>query len=221
MSPVKLALIVIVVLIVGVILLSWIIRPWVNQKREKLIYQMVNDVSKALGPKTYADFGTLLGAYRDGGVIKDDMDGDMAILDSDQDACFALLQQQLDPKKYSLDRDPLKLKVWIKGTSIGCDIAIYTLDATKTNLTRQTFTIPYNKVFPLQTMTWGPDKVNINIPADPVWYLEYEYGPTWNVPRPGDKGREAADQNKLSYSPLYGQVYKSIASLAGIPLLMK
>lgn len=210
-----------VIVLVIIVLISIIIRPFVNRKRENLIYQMVNDISSILGPKVYSDFGTLLGAYRDGGVIKDDMDGDLAILRSDVDDCYRMLQKSLNPDKYILDRDPLKLKVWVRGTCVGCDIAIYNIDPTKTVLTRQSFTIPYAKVFPLKQITWGQKYLPINIPNDPEWYLEYQYGPTWKVPRPGDKGREAADQKKMNYSWLYGWVYKSLASLAGLPLLLK
>lgn len=220
MDITKVALIVLFT-VLFVILLAVIIRPYVNRKRERMIYQMVNDITGILGNRTYADFGTLLGAYRDDGVIKDDMDGDLAILRPDAEGCLTDLQTQLDKTKYTVEIDPLKIKVWIKGTQVGCDIGIYEVDAGKTTLTRQTFTIPYNKVFPLKLTHWGKDTVGLYIPNDPEWYLEYEYGPTWKVPRPGDKGREASDQGKWGYSEMYAKGYKLLASLTGIPLLWK
>lgn len=215
-------LVIVVTVILVLIAFAWFIRPFVNRKREELIYTMVNDITKILSDSkinVYADFGTLLGAYRDGGVIHDDMDGDLAILRKDEESSYTALSKNLDPNKYSLVRDPAKLKVWIKGTSVGCDIAIY--DEKETNLTRQTFTIPYGKVFPLKTISWGKNKVNINIPRDPEWYLEYEYGSTWNVPRSGDKGREGVDKGQIKYSKVYSYVYKLGAALAGVPLLFK
>lgn len=215
----KKAIVVTVVFIIAFIGLVYFIRPRVNRKRERMIYQMVNDITIILGSRTYADFGTLLGAYRDDGVIKDDMDGDLAILRADERSCFSDLKAKLDPNKYSIDRDPLKIKVWVKGTSVGCDIGIYDSDGTK--LARQTFNIPYNRVFPLKLTHWGKDNAPLYIPNDPQWYLEYEYGPTWNIPRSGDKGREAADQGKWGYSEIYSTGYKAIATLAGIPLLWK
>lgn len=210
-----------VAILVLLVVVAIIVRPHVNRKREKMIYQMVNDITNVLGNRAYADFGTLLGAYRDDGVIKDDMDGDLAILRSDADSCLADLKEKLDKSKYTVDIDPLKIKVWIKGTSVGCDIGIYEVDPGKTTLTRQTFTIPYNKVFPLKLTHWGKENAPLYIPNDPEWYLVYEYGSTWNVPRPGDKGREAADQGKWGYSEMYAKGYKLLASLTGIPLLWK
>jgi hypothetical protein len=210
----------ILVILTILILVVYLLRPFVNRKREQLIYQMTNDITSVLHTKTYADFGTLLGAYRDNGVIKDDMDGDLAIIDQDQDTCYNLLQSNLD-KKYSLTRDSLKLKVWLKGTSIGCDIGIYNLDKDNDILTRQTFVIPYNKVFPLKTISWGSKNIPINIPNDPEWYLRYQYGETWKISRPGDKGKEGIDQGNWNYSFLYGNMYKFIATLAGLPLLLK
>ena len=205
-------------IILTVILVAWLVRPYVNEKRGKLIYTMVNDITSILGPKCYADFGTLLGAYRDGGVIKDDTDGDLAILKDDEDESFQKLVQGLNSKKYSIVRDPLKIKVWIRNTNLGCDVGIYTPNAN--NLTRQTFVIPQSKVFPLKTIPWGPNKVSINIPNDPKWYLEYEYGSTWNIPRTGDKGKEALDKGQQSYNKVYGELYKVVTSIAGIPLLL-
>ena len=211
----------IILIIILIVVVSYAIRPLVNRKREQLIYKMVNDTTTTLtkgGIKTYADFGTLLGAYRDGGVIKNDLDGDIAILREDADKAFNLLKSFLS--SYTVTMDPLKIKVWVKGTNIGCDVAIYE-NSNNNVLTRQTFSIPYLKVFPLKTITWGPDKVPINIPADTEWYLEYQYGPTWKIPRPGDKGKEGKDKGDWNYSYLYSKGYEIGATLTGIPLLFK
>jgi hypothetical protein len=108
-------------------------------------------------------------------------------------------------------------------TGTSCENVRYRERQDKDNdiLTRQTFVIPYNKVFPLKTISWGSKNIPINIPNDPEWYLRYQYGETWKIPRPGDKGKEGIDQGNWNYSFLYGNMYKFIATLAGLPLLLK
>ncbi len=147
----------------------------------------------------WIDCGTLLGAYRYGGVIPWDNDIDIALLLPDFENAKKALKR-LDPKKYKVqdwsgrDFPNTFLKIYLSETQDMIDIYFYDInreektcsyifsmdknifffDWWKTRERRFTKPISFDKLFPLKKALF--DGIEVFIPNDPVLFLQRYYG---------------------------------------------
>jgi len=208
-------------LLTWVLITHFVIEPEINCKRQIILRNMMVDVSDTLQKhdvEYWADFGTLLGVYRDQDVIMGDRDVDLAIPRSEEDKAWQAIQE-LKAQGYSITRDAVKLKVWksTNGVWFGCDICIY--DEDKDNdqcFVRHTFMMEKSWIYPLKKLMYRGH--HINVPGNTEKYLEYEYGETWRVPRKEDKGREGNDKGE-HYNQYKSYVFGWGGAWKDIPLL--
>ena len=147
----------------------------------------------------WLDCGTLLGAYRYGGIIPWDFDLDIAILQKDFKHVIKALSE-LDRSKYivqdwsSRDRPETYLKVYVKETGLLIDIYNFEIDQEKKvvrsilsnensmflpeswKIRERRFIIdtPVEYVFPLKKTSF--DGIEVLVPNDTESYLKQRYG---------------------------------------------
>ncbi|MBS0626258.1 MAG: LicD family protein [Verrucomicrobia bacterium] len=147
----------------------------------------------------WVDCGTCLGAYRYGGVIPWDCDVDIAVLLVDFDNILSALSK-LDQKKYLVQDwsgrlNPKSLiKVYMRESNSYIDLYFFSHDLEKKmvqfflsletsslfpeqwKIRERRFTVPVaiETVFPLKRILF--DGIEVNIPNDPVKYLQRYYG---------------------------------------------
>lgn len=147
----------------------------------------------------WADAGTLLGAYRYGGVIPWDCDIDLAMLKVDHENVKNALRKSLDPEKYEIQdwssyANPKSfLKLFVKDSGSHIDLYHYEVDPKNQTLTFDytwmdtpfpeswkshdvMMVIPhsYADVFPLKKANF--DGITIRVPNNTIGFLHKLYG---------------------------------------------
>lgn len=168
-------------------------------KNEREALREVGKILTEAGIPWWVDCGTLLGAYRYGGVIPWDEDIDMSILLPDFENARRALNK-LDPKKYLVQdwsgRDFPKtfFKIYIRETGHCIDIETYKINQKKQEISsifsmennvfffewwkirerRFKEPIAFSSVFPLKKGML--DTVEVLLPRDPKPFLQRYYG---------------------------------------------
>jgi len=165
-------------------------------------------VLDATGATHFVCFGTLLGAVREGDVIRGDGDGDVCVLSEDADKIVAA--------RDVLSRDAgavLETNVYVPRAKKGLNILMRIRDAQKPQAYIDVYVLDSEDIGTglLGYSNWyGVDKGvtlprllalppkrldrktefgdSIWVPKDPEGILKHVYGPNWRVPRKGDKG---------------------------------
>jgi len=145
----------------------------------------------------WADYGTLLGYVREGGMIPHDKDADLGILAEDRDKLIALFPRLMRLgywPRYSWPRCERfrsgdRVKVCLSRLNhTNVDVFIWhrrpggMLDRTN-YIKADQFKgreMPEAKVLPTQRGMW--DGIEISAPADPEWMADHRYGPNWRTP---------------------------------------
>lgn len=143
MAPLLLAALVLLVLLVIAYFgyKAWF-RRWVERRRAiparrrkavlKDLFDLVMDAGEKTGTQPFVLYGTLLGLWREGGLICWDYDLDFGIDDRDYDRFLRGLKATLDPAVYKLRVFDLplwkKLEVIHRDTTLNLDVFPHALD---------------------------------------------------------------------------------------------
>jgi hypothetical protein len=146
----------------------------------------------------WADYGTLLGYVRNGGMIPFDKDGDLGILATDRDKLLSLMPVLMQKGYFVRYTKPHsnrfrsgdRVKVCLSQRNhTNVDIFIWhrrpkgMLDRTN-YIAADVYKgreMPEAWVLPTQRGEW--DGIDIAVPADPERLAEHRYGPGWQTPR--------------------------------------
>jgi hypothetical protein len=166
---------------------------------EKEGLREVVEILKAHGIPFWVDCGTLLGAYRYGGIIPWDWDLDIAVLQPEfenvRHALSALDPERFDVQDWSGRECPKTyLKVYVKGTTCLIDIYHFAIDeeakavhsvfsnekcpflpeSMKIRERRYVIATPFDHIFPLKKAYF--DGIEVPVPAKTREYLQQRYG---------------------------------------------
>jgi hypothetical protein len=144
---------------------------------------------KLNGVVYWADSGTLLGAQRDGGMIKHDDDVDVCLFRSG----LEVLRKYL-PEHFTISMDTFVFKMYRKNKrDVWIDLFIveeFTLPEGELIIRYAdprhrdiwpSFYFVVSEMFPLKEVPF--DDARVMVPRSPVPYLERAYGPDWRVPK--------------------------------------
>lgn len=161
-----------------------------SQKGESIIAY----VHKILGKLDYmffVDAGTLIGIYRDGRLLKRDMDVDMGIVVKDQSDVLKIREFLIN------NGFVLKIKFSVPGVGFIQDAfdydgirvdMCYFLESDKTTYCyvlyedNKIIRMTFSKISSIRCYSFGEQEVRI--PSDSDKYLEERYGKNWRVPDP-------------------------------------
>lgn len=178
------------------------------------LVKVVAPVLDDLGVEYWADFGTLLGMYREKDIILHDNDADIVVLNPDWDALLAQLKAALPGYKVffvvpSEDKSIRWIRV-LSGVGVMDLYGGYGSPGDKHVGIPQGHgdlcDIPSDLVFPLATMKFKGAAVSV--PGDVPGVLQHRYGETFMIPRYMDKGRDSIEQGK-AYARLLGLLGKA------------
>lgn len=162
------------------------------------VIEYVHRILEKSGYMFFIDAGTLIGIYRDGHLLKRDMDVDMGIITRNQEDVLKIRQLLIKngfilrfvfstPKngyiQDAFDYDGIRVDMCYfveEGDQSICYVLYEGNRIAKMTFSRISYTMPYkysNQV--------------VNIPGDPELYLKERYGVEWRIPDPFFKYWEA------------------------------
>lgn len=167
------------------------------------VVRYVGDLLTRAGIVWWADYGTLLGAVRDGRLIPWDSDADLGVL-GEYHGDVLQLAEQIERDGYLLaslrrtgrmfgggdrakvylsarNRTPVDLFFWHRKTN--GDYARNEYVPCDQSKGRE---FPEDRLFPLTTVKW--EGLTLPAPADPEWFCEHRYGPNWRAPSRDNAG---------------------------------
>eukprot|EP00775_Hariotina_reticulata_P002323 gene2323-2631_t len=177
-----------------------------QQLRRRNLRHLVRHVAPVLddlGVQYWADFGTLLGMYRENDVILYDNDADLVVFNPNWDQLLADLRQRLRGCRvfFVVPSEDTSIK-WIRVMAGVGIMDLVAIPQGHGNLCD----IPKDLIFPLGTMKFRG--VAVSVPVNVPDVLRYRYGETFMIPRYMDKGRDCVEQGKL-YAKLLGALGKA------------
>jgi hypothetical protein len=144
----------------------------------------------------WIDYGSILGAVRNGAQIPHDKDGDGGILE-DERLQVEMAMDDMDELGYYVIRKKRREGKYAAGNSI--KVCLSERNRTNVDLffwhrdgdvwTRHNWCsvdkykgrdVPHDKLFPLIQIPY--EKMTLPAPADPEWMCEHRYGKDWRVP---------------------------------------
>ena len=168
--------------------------PLVDLRRQRALRRAVADVCRifaAHGIDYWCDFGTLLGFYRDGDIIRSDKDADLSIMASEKARIMALADT-FRTQGYELTdrggRARKLLRVIDERTRYHVDIYPYEADGT---VLRSVWASPQEDIpaaLVARRVSASFLGAPVTVPADVPAVLQHRYGPSFATPRRGDKG---------------------------------
>ena len=142
-------------------------------------------------PIYWCDFGTLLGFYRDGDIIRGDKDADLSIVASEKPRIMALAGA-LHAHGYDLTdrggRAGMLLRIYDRRTRYYLDIYPYEREG---STLRSVLASPEEDIPAALVARRVPAPflgATIRVPEDASAVLRHRYGSTFATPRRGDKG---------------------------------
>ncbi|KAI8465018.1 MAG: hypothetical protein J3K34DRAFT_525710 [Monoraphidium minutum] len=178
-----------------------------QQLRRRNLRHLLRTVAPALdalGVTYWVDFGSLLGAHREGDVIIHDNDADVVVLNPDWDVLLADLRAALPQFRVffvvpSEDRSVRWIRL-LSGVGVMDVYGAYDGDAAAPGMISipqghgDLCDIPASLVLPLGASKFRG--VPISVPGDVHGTLVHRYGPDYMVPRYMDKGRDVVEAGK-------------------------
>jgi len=180
----------IVALVAGLLALT----PVVDGRRQRTLRRVLADVCRvfaAHGIDYWCDFGTLLGLYRDGDIIRGDKDADLSIVATEKPRIMAL-GGALRSIGYDLTdrggRAQKLLRIYDRRTRYYIDIYPYEREGAnlRSVLASPAEDIPFALVARRASVPFLG--TTIVVPEDVPAVLRHRYGSTFTTPRRGDKG---------------------------------
>ena len=177
-----------------------------NLSAEKKALSAISKLLSEANIPFWVDCGTLIGAYRYGGVIPWDYDLDLSILETDFHNAYNVLKQ-LDSKEFVVQDWSSRvypgtyLRVYVKENRSHIDLYCHSIDEKhhtvqyiisheeshfmadgwKERERRQAAPIPFDIVFPLGRGML--DGIDVPVPKNTEAFLNYKYGPNLNPVR--------------------------------------
>ena len=162
------------------------------------VIKNVHNVLMLSGNKFFVDAGTLMGIYRDGRLLKRDMDVDMGIVINDQDDVLRIRQLLIDSGfelklvfstpnngyiQDAFDFDGIRVDMCYFKESSNNTYCYIIYDGDKI------IKMSFSRIEKTRLLKFGDQLVSI--PDNSEKYLEERYGETWRVPDPFFKYWEA------------------------------
>lgn len=146
----------------------------------------------------WIDYGSILGAVRNGGQIPHDKDGDAGVLEEEKETVMRAIDR-LEKQGYFVIRKERQSGTFAAGNSV--KVCMSRLNRTNVDLffwhqNGEVFTrhnwctvdqykgrdVPKDKLFPTKPIAY--EGMTLPGPADPEWMCEHRYGPDWRTPIP-------------------------------------
>lgn len=167
--------------------------PLVDARRQRILRRCLRDVCDVLnahGIDYWCDFGTLLGYYRDGDVIRTDYDVDLCLLVAEHPKLLVLGPRFKDRGYTLADVDghsKLVIRIWDDRTRYYVDVYLYRPDGPLLrSLYRSVEDVPLSLVADrIEVPFLGG---TVRVPRDVEALLLHRYGPAFRTPRRGDQG---------------------------------
>lgn len=168
--------------------------PLVDGRRQRTLRRILPDICRIFEAHAidyWCDFGTLLGLYRDGDIIRGDKDADLSIVVTETPRILAL-GDTLKAHGYEITdrggRARKLLRIYDARTRYYVDIYPYERDGAllRSVLASPQEDIPEALVARRATVPFLG--ATILVPEDVPAVLHHRYGSTFTVPRRGDKG---------------------------------
>jgi len=161
----------------------------VDKELAKKVFFDVADMLETIGIQFFLSQGTCLGAYRDGGFIKDEEDIDLITKSEEFVPKFSLLEKMLADKGYHFGASRIPFS---RITQIAVLIKDFRLDINSLFLIddkRWQAGKIHHLVYPAYLFE-NPEQIKFlgrmfNIPTPAAEYLELRYGADYMTPRPG------------------------------------
>lgn len=170
-------LIIIIILIFSIILFKITQRIKIRNLLIKLLNKF--DQNKI---KYWIDFGSLLGVIREQDIIFGDNDGDVCILEDDEENIVKV--------KQTVEEMQGEFFKWGAFRVYDCKIIFIDIFLVKKNGSNLSFPgeemiIPQEYILPTEKkyVKIGGKSLLVSLPKNPVELLELRYGKTWNVPQ--------------------------------------
>ena len=154
------------------------------------VIKHVHKVLNQSGHLFFVDAGTLIGIYRDGHLLKRDMDVDMGIIVNSQDDILMIRKLLTD--------NAFELKICFKTPSNGIIQDAFDYDGIRVDMcyfiqetdATACYILYGDKILKMtfckicKTRLFTYEKQEVSIPDDSEKYLEERYGMSWKVPDP-------------------------------------
>jgi hypothetical protein len=182
------------VALVGAAAVILALTPLIDAHRRSALRRALPDVCRvfeAAGVDYWCDFGTLLGYYREGDIIRGDKDVDLSALVTEKPKIMGLAGT-LRALGYDLtDRGGgarKLLRIHDRRTRYYIDVYPYVVegDLLRSTITSPTEDVPARLVRPRRDVPFLG--ATVRVPEDVPALLAYRYGPNYMRPRRGDKG---------------------------------
>ena len=174
--------IILIIVIVILIIISWIFFYQFTRRMiiRNLLIKLINEFEKQQ-IKYWVDFGSLLGIAREQDIIIGDNDGDVCILEDDQENTLKVKQivEEMNGKSFE----------WGAFRVYECDffIDIYLVKKEGMNLSfpGEEMIIPQEYILPTlnKDVKIGYNTLSVSLPKNHLELLELRYGRNWNISR--------------------------------------
>lgn len=191
---------------------------WLVLRRKLLrdIFMTVVPILNEMKVEYWADFGTLLGLFREGDLILHDNDVDIVLLNPAWDVIIRGLRRSLAKKAYHIkvtkttDKETGKQYTWVRVWGLfGAFADLYSAELCNGDemikLYNEGLKIPKSFVLPTHRMDFKG--LRVNVPCNVEGVLEYRYGDDYMVPKYMDKGRDE-EENNMRYAKILRAVGK-------------
>ncbi len=168
--------------------------PVIDSYRRAALRRLVPGVCRLLevnGIDYWCDFGTLLGLYREGDIIRGDKDADLGMLESQRPRLMALASAFAADGYELTDRGGRSrrvIRIYDTRTRYYVDVYPYRADGA---LLRSAVTSPQEDIpaaLVARPVTASFLGATVRVPEDIEGVLHHRYGPAFRTPRRGDKG---------------------------------
>lgn len=165
---------------------------WLQRTLTRMLIDIVTTFNDH-GVYYWVDFGTLLGLYREGGVILGDNDVDICVIDNKQTHTLMTgpVTTRLRDLGYTVTKETWSAyRVWMHGVFADIYLTHYEQGTIK-GATGPNSDISSTLVGVPKKMHWKQGGIQVNVPENIEKVLIWRYGEDFMTPSPGFKGRDS------------------------------